>query len=311
MSAQCTICSVQISDKKGIAKKPVSKIFLNSTGIRDDVHAGNWNRQVSLLAQESISRFEQKLQRTIEFGEFAENITTKGIELHTCKPLDRFVCNSVVLEITQIGKKCHGDNCAIFQEVGSCVMPKEGIFCKVISGGELQATDVLTYVPHTVRAKVITLSDRASKGEYEDKSGPLVAKRLTDYWKQNNRIGSVEYVCLPDDAELLRQEVVSAIENSFDFIITTGGTGIGPRDITPDVIHPLLEKEIPGIMEYVRVTYGKNKPQALLSRSIAGVSKNSILFTLPGSVSGVTEYMTEIEKILEHAFYMLKGIDIH
>jgi molybdenum cofactor synthesis domain-containing protein len=96
-----------------------------------------------------------------------------------------------------------------------------------------------------------------------------------------------------------------------DLIITTGGTGIGPRDITPDVVRPLLTREIPGVMEHIRVKYGMENPKALLSRAVAGAAGKTLVYTLPGSVKAVHEYMTEIIKTLEHTFYMLYGIDVH
>ena len=127
-----TVISVNISEKKGTIKHPVGSIELNEMGVLGDAHAGPWGRQVSLLAKESIEMFAKDAGRQIQNGEFAENITTDGLVLHHTKPLDRFRIGGTELEVTQIGKKCHGDNCAIFREVGNCVMPKEGIFCRVI-----------------------------------------------------------------------------------------------------------------------------------------------------------------------------------
>jgi len=99
--------------------------------------------------------------------------------------------------------------------------------------------------------------------------------------------------------------------NKYDIIITTGGTGIGPKDFTPDVVKPMLEKEIPGIMEMIRMKYGQQKPNALVSRSVAGVIGETLVFTLPGSVKAVEEYMTEILTMLEHLIYMLHSLDFH
>ena len=129
------VLSVNISEKKGTVKKPVSEVFLSKKGVLQDAHSGSWHRQISLLGSESIQKFEHKAKRKIEFGEFAENITTEGIELYKTHPLDILKNDNIVLEITQIGKECHGDSCSIFREVGNCVMPKEGIFCKIIKGG--------------------------------------------------------------------------------------------------------------------------------------------------------------------------------
>jgi molybdopterin adenylyltransferase len=117
------IVSVNISEKKGTIKQAVPEITLNEYGVMQDAHAGAWHRQVSMLGKESVDRFAKLASRQIAPGEFAENITTEGLELVTTSPLDRFVGKDVELEVTQIGKECHGSSCAIFKEVGNCVMP--------------------------------------------------------------------------------------------------------------------------------------------------------------------------------------------
>lgn len=165
-------------------------------------------------------------------------------------------------------------------------------------------------LPEEFRVLIITLSDRASRREYEDRSGPEIKKFVADFFASVNWKYSVQIKVIPDDAEKLR-ELLTEAARDFNMIFTTGGTGIGPRDITPDTVKPLLSKEIPGIMEFIRNKYGKQMPQALLSRSIAGVIGNSLIYTLPGSVRAVGEYMTEILKTLEHVVYMQYGIDAH
>ncbi|MCF6365208.1 MAG: hypothetical protein L3J35_03305 [Bacteroidales bacterium] len=148
MQYKGTVISVNISEKKGVIKSPVKNIVLNNKGIENDAHAGDWHRQVSLLADESINRFKGVLGRDIEYGEFAENITTKGLVLFEMKPGDIIkIGKEVVMEVTQIGKKCHGDGCAIFTAAGKCVMPKEGIFCKVIKDGNITVNDKIIYLP--------------------------------------------------------------------------------------------------------------------------------------------------------------------
>ncbi len=143
------VVSVNISEKKGTIKLPVEFIELSSTGVTNDAHAGKWHRQVSLLAKESNEKFALAAKREVAYGEFAENITTEGIVLYKTVPGDRLIIGETELEITQIGKKCHGDSCAIFREVGSCVMPKEGIFARVIKGGIIRPGDELIYIPQS------------------------------------------------------------------------------------------------------------------------------------------------------------------
>lgn len=306
-----TVVSVNISEKKGTIKVPVAKIELNELGVSHDAHAGDWHRQVSLLADESVQRFTHAAGRKINYGEFAENITTKGLELVNTHPLDRLSIGEVELEITQIGKECHGTSCAIFKEVGNCVMPKEGIFARVLQNGTVKAGDQVVYTPRVYKVTVITLSDRASRGEYADRSGPKIGQLLTSFFETEGWKFVIDHKLIPDDITALRPLMEEARDTQADIVITTGGTGIGPRDITPDVVKPFLDKEIPGIMELIRFKYGSIKPNALLSRAIAGVMKGSLVYTLPGSVKAVEEYMTEIVPTLRHSIYMLHNLDAH
>lgn len=305
------VLSVNTSEKKGTIKKPVESIELTGIGVVGDAHSGKWHRQVSLLATESIARFATEASRLIAPGEFAENITTQGLLLHECRPLDRFSNEEIELEVTQIGKKCHGDNCSIFREVGNCVMPKEGIFARVIRNGNLKAGNELVYQPKVINIHIITLSDRASAGEYSDKSGPQIKLMAETFFSGIRRQTAVSNYLIPDDPELLTKLIATAVSEQVDVIFTSGGTGIGPRDFTPETVRPMLDKEIPGIMEMIRVKYGTEKPGALLSRSIAGVSGKTLIYCLPGSVKAVTEYCREILPTIEHSIYMLEGIDNH
>ncbi len=311
MFMKIKVLSVNISEKKGTVKHPVEKAELNEVGIPQDAHSGAWHRQISLLAIESIQKFEHQAKRKIKFGEFAENITTKGLELFKTAPMDRFINEGIELMVTQIGKKCHGDDCAIFREVGNCVMPKEGIFAQVIKGGTLSANAEFEYIPRVLKIKIITLSDRASKGIYEDKSGPFIQKMASEYFDKKYRKYNFNTTVIPDDKGLLQASIQSALSDKYDLIFTTGGTGIGKRDITPDVVKPLLDKEITGIMELIRVKYGTKKPNVLISRAVAGTIGETLIYTLPGSVKAVNEYMTEILPTVEHSIYMINGLDLH
>lgn len=304
------VISVNTSVEKGTVKIPVDSITIDHNGVMGDAHAGNWHRQVSLLGAESIAKGSIKAKRELKPGIFAENITTEGYPLYQMQYLDRLVCGNIELMVTQIGKKCHS-GCEIFKEVGDCVMPKEGIFAKVISGGNLSAGQTMLYIPKVYRAMVITLSDRASMGLYEDVSGKHLQQHLTDYFSQFNRFFEADYRLIPDDAQKLGELLQVARNQKYDFVFTTGGTGIGPRDISPDVVKSHLDKEIPGIMEFIRTKYGASYPSALLSRGVAGVMGQTLVFTLPGSPKAIKEYMEEILKILEHCVRMIYEIDKH
>jgi molybdopterin adenylyltransferase len=164
---------------------------------------------------------------------------------------------------------------------------------------------------HRMRCLVITLSDRAAAGEYADRSGPRVRELLDGFFAGRGIEAVIVQTLMPDDAERLRGEIAGALESEMDVIFTTGGTGIGPRDITPDVVLPLCDRLIPGIMEHIRAKFGAQNPRARLSRAIAGVAGKTQIYTLPGSVRAVEEYLPEILATLEHVAAVLRGAEAH
>ena len=188
---------------------------------------------------------------------------------------------------------------------------RDGIFARVLKNGTVKAGDQVNYFPRVYKVLVITLSDRASRGEYSDRSGPRIEQLLDSFFENMKWAYAVERKLIPDDAAALKALLEEAKLAETDIVITTGGTGIGPRDITPDVVKSLLDKEIPGVMELIRFKYGTLKPNALLSRAVAGVMKRTLVYTLPGSVKAVEEYMTEITPTLRHSIYMLHNLDAH
>ena len=306
MKQKIKILSVNTATERG-RKFPTDQLVLNETGIEGDVHAGT-SRQISLFDISEAKRFYRITgAKELEFGQFAENITFETDEKLDVKIFDQFLKNDVLLEVTQKGKPFHDE----FREPGNYVMPRTGIFCRVKQGGFLQTGDEMEYIPKVFKARIITLSDRASKGIYEDRSGPAITEDLT---KQFQKIGwrlETENIVIPDDEQELRKLLQGSLQQQYDIVITTGGTGIGLRDITPEVMKGFVKKEIPGIIGMIRWKYGMEKPAALVSRAVAGVNGKILLFALPGSVKAVKEYMGEINKHLKHLFYMLNDVDLH
>mgnify|MGYP000290274035 CR=1 FL=1 len=302
------VIGIHISEQKGTIKRPVLTVEITPLGLAGDAHAGRWHRQVSLLDAEAVEQFTAKTGTPVAPGEFAENILLEGVPLSQAAPLDRLTVGSVELEITQIGKECHGPGCSVSQRVGTCLMPQEGIFARVVKPGFVRVGDsaILTERPLTIH--VVTLSDRAAAGEYEDQSGPRIVELVRRHFAGTRWHLTIERTVLPDEPEMFHKLLIADKNALVDVVITTGGTGLGPRDITPDVIRNLADCEIPGIMEHVRLTYGARNPAALLSRSTAAIIGNTLVFALPGNVRAVEEYCTEILTVLEHAILMRHGL---
>lgn len=301
------ILSVNLSSVRGV-KKPVKELILTLTGVEGDVHAGKWNRQISIIDQSHIDRFKIITEaRDTQFGEFAENITAEGLHDVDFQTFDLLKIGDALLEVTQVGKPFHDQ----FRELGNYVMPRVGLFCRVKKPGKIKANDSIEYIPKIYNVLVITLSDRASVGEYEDRSGPAIVELLNTFFKKSGVRYQINKELIPDSSDKLAHILTEAKENKIDIVITTGGTGIGKRDITVETVQKMLDKEIPGVMEMIRMKYGAEKPNALLSRGVAGVMDESLVYTLPGSLKAVNEYMNEILKTLQHLIYMLHGIDAH
>ncbi len=142
---QGRVVAVCISENKGERKKPVPEVSVKENfGISNDAHSGDWHRQISLLALESIRKMQEK-GLDVNAGDFAENITTEGIDLPSLPIGTRLEIGETLNEVTQIGKECH-TRCAIYHQAGDCVMPREGIFVRVLRGGVIKANDLIKVV---------------------------------------------------------------------------------------------------------------------------------------------------------------------
>ena len=140
------VIAVCTSPEKGTQKKNVgSALFITDWGIENDAHAGNWHRQVSLLSHDKVEAFRARGAEVAD-GAFGENLVIAGIDFRTLPIGTRFSCNEVLLELTQIGKECHS-GCEIFKKMGECIMPREGVFTRVLHGGTISVGDTLTVLP--------------------------------------------------------------------------------------------------------------------------------------------------------------------
>ena len=293
------------SEQKGTLKKPQDRVvFATEWGIKGDAHAGKWHRQVSFLGLQEIADF-RKSGAQVELGAFGENIVAEGIRFKDLPVGTRLRTGEVWFEITQIGKECHKD-CAIRQQVGDCIMPREGIFGRVLHGGEVQVGDELEIVPNgeklPLEAAVITASDKGSRGERVDESGAKAAEILTA-----NGYTVVKKIILPDEQEQLEDKMLELAERGIALIATTGGTGFSPRDITPEATLAVCERLAPGIPEAMRALSLKITNRAMLSRAQAGICRRSLIVNLPGSKKAVEECLGFILSPLKHGIDILRG----
>lgn len=180
------------------------------------------------MGTESFHKFQKQANRQLNYGEFAENITTEGIILYETHPLDRFIIGEALLEVTQIGKNAMA-MVVPFTGKLAIVLCQKRDFCRVLKPGIIQSDDTIEYQPKIFKVKIITLSDRASTGEYEDRSGPKIMQLTEAFFAENKWKVQIERLVIADDAAQLQAEVNKS--ETADIIITTGGTGIGPATL--------------------------------------------------------------------------------
>ena len=295
--------AVCISEQKGTAKKNIGKCrLIENWGLEKDAHAGKWHRQVSLLSYEAVEAFRARGAEVAD-GAFGENLLVSGYDFKTLPIGTIFRCGEVVLELTQIGKKCHSE-CEIFHMVGDCIMPREGVFAVVLCGGEIAVGDELCVVEKNgYTAAVITASDKGSKGEREDVSGPAAAACLKG---AGYEVKSVTVV--PDDEEAIFQELLRLVDTEgVDVVFTTGGTGLSPRDNTPEATLRAATKQVPGIAEAIRYNSLQITPRAMLSRAVSVMRGRSLIINLPGSPKAVKECLDYVLPVLGHGMGIMTG----
>ncbi len=298
--------AICISEQRGTQKDQVpSAHFIVNHGIEGDAHAGNWHRQVSLLSYDKVVEFN-KHGAGVDHGAFGENLVVEGIDFRGLPVGSIFSVGTSKLRMTQIGKECHS-HCAIFHRVGECIMPREGVFAEVIQEGTVQIGDSLQVeLPSENRpftAAVITMSDKGSKGERVDESGPATVAIL-----EENGYEVVETLILPDEEEALKRQLIRLSDGrQVDLIITSGGTGFSMRDRTPEATMAVAERNAPGIAEYIRLKSAEITPRAMLSRGASVIRGKTIIVNLPGSPKAVKESLGFIIEGLDHGIRILRG----
>ena len=295
-----TILSINISEQRGTIKVPVNSVNLVAgKGIESDAHFGFQHRQVSFLAQESVDKMP-KGKVDLYPGIFAENITTAGIIWRALPIGSEVQIGSGRLRITQIGKQCH-DRCAVYHVAGDCVMPREGVFAEVITGGTIAVGASITVVgAHKVG--ILVTSDRCVSGVYADSAGTAAQDIL------QNQLEVCEYLVVADEISAITTALTQWTDQlKLDLIITCGGTGLAPRDVTVDATIAILQKQVPGISELLRARSLQFTPFAALSRAVAGIRNNTLIVNLPGSEKAVRESLEILLPILPHALQALSG----
>ncbi|MGM9613263.1 MAG: molybdenum cofactor synthesis domain-containing protein [Butyricicoccus sp.] len=294
------VIAVCMSEARGTEKKNVGRAVLRADwGLEGDAHAGDWHRQVSLLSYDKVQEFNARGAGVTD-GAFGENLLVEGIDFRSLPVGTRLMCGEAVLEITQIGKECH-QGCAIRQRVGDCIMPREGVFARVIRGGTVE---IGMEMQRLYKVGVLTASDKGAAGEREDKSGPLIEELLPEGYYVGCRM------LVPDDRGELEDALRRLCDHEdCDLVLTTGGTGFSPRDVTPEATLAVADRLAPGIAEAIRAESLKITPRAMLSRGVSVIRRKTLIVNLPGSPKAVRESMAVFMDTIRHGLNLLHGTD--
>ncbi len=300
--------AICVSEKKGQRKSPVkSAVLIANDGIETDAHAGAGHRQVSILAADDIETVRKDLP-DIGPGDFAENLIVSGLDLGSLGLGTRLrLGGEAVLSITQIGKVCHTP-CRIGELTGDCIMPRLGLFARVVEGGRISDSDPAEIIEavgrDTYQAVVLTISDRCSRGEAQDTAGPAVANLLGASLAAH--VYATEII--PDESGTITGRLKHYCDgHSIDLVVTVGGTGFSPRDVTPEATRQVVERPTPGLDEAMRGASLAKTPHAMLSRGVSGICGATLIVNLPGSTRPAVENLDAIIPALGHGLAKLRG----
>lgn len=299
MSQAGTIVAVCSAASKGVEKHPVDQGCLQrGHGLEGDAHAGTWHRQVSLLEDEQIALMRA---RGLELGPgaFGENLVTRGIDLGKLEVGRRLrVGSDAVLQITQRGKDCHR-HCRIHQAVGDCIMPRVGLFTRVLRSGSVRPGDrvALDADLDRIRWAVVVVADPATHAGDASSDG-IVCDLLSA------ALGGepIARVCVASTLERLTSQLRQLCDDALcDLVVTVGGAGLLPGDVAPDATLAVVDRVIPGIAEAMRAAEVRDSPRAMLSRALAGLRGQSIIANLAGRPGDVREQFGAISAVLPEA----------
>lgn len=302
-----TIVAACLSERKGTAKHAVPGVTLRAGhGVEGDAHAGPWHRQVSMLDLAAIEGM-RAAGLDLAFGAFGENLVVAGLDVTALGLGSEVQIGDAQLVVTQIGKTCH-QPCAIFHTVGRCIMPEQGVFMEVLCGGSVAPETpvvVTRLVPRaTLQVALVTVSDRSARGEREDASGPA----LRDFVERELQAHVAVQTVVPDEFDEIKATLQGLTErNGIDLVLTAGGTGCAPRDVTPEATRVVIQREVPGLAEQMRAQSLRITPRAMLSRGVAGLARRCLIVNLPGSPKGAVENLQAIAVALPHAVELLRG----
>jgi molybdenum cofactor synthesis domain-containing protein len=300
------IKQICISKRRGTEKTPVPCVHLiENYGLENDAHAGNWHRQVSLLSKAKVDEFNAKGGKAAP-GDFGENILAEGIDFSSLPVGTQLKIGDALLEISQIGKECH-THCAIYQRVNDCIMPREGVFARVITGGKIQEGDTITVLEAQKKytAAVVVCSDAGSKKQREDLSGPTAKEML-----EEGGFVVEEVVVIADEQKLIENTLKRlADQRQICLIVTSGGTGFSKRDVTPEATQAVATRQAMGFARAIEIGSLQITPRAMLSRAVSVIRNESIIINLPGSPKAVRESLEIVLKSAKHGVDILKGWD--
>ena len=299
------VMAVCKSEVRGVQKCNVTSAhFKSGWGLQGDAHAGGWHRQVSLLSYDKIRKFNER-GAGVSHGDFGENLVVDDIDFSALPPGSLLKCGQCVLEITQIGKGCHS-HCRIYHQMGDCIMPREGVFARVVQDGIISVGDVMELIEDCargLRAAILILSDKGAAGEREDQSGPLIAQMLKEAG-----YSVTGQILLPDEQSIIEAELINlADKQRVDLILTTGGTGFSRRDVTPEATLAVAGRAAPGIAEAIRAHSLQITGRAMLSRAVSVIRGGTLIVNLPGSPKAVRESLEFILPHLSHGIEILRG----